>query len=141
MEKLITWDHIIKAERKGQYKFDVIDMHRVITWEEVRQAEKTKQYQFPFKESHDAECVMNFNKTYSEYINNEENHYAMEYMGKKHKYTINELESHWKTILINRFALLAALKVVNGEFIGINPALLYFKKYFKMLDVSILGEE
>jgi len=95
----------------------------MITIERVKQAEKTGQYQFPFKPSDAASSIMDETKTFEQYISNNENWFAQEYLGKRYKYTLDEMKSTWNCILVQRKYLQAALMVVDGKIIGINQGL------------------
>lgn len=97
------------------------------TIERVKQAEQTGQYHFPFTQnSFMANAVMNELITFQDYISIEENWFAQMYLGKRYRYTLEEMKSSWDCILIQRKTLLSALMVVDGRFKGINQGLRLF---------------
>lgn len=99
----------------------------MVTIERVKQAEQTGQYHFPFtKNSFVANAVMNELVTFQDYISIEDNWLAQMYLGKRYRYTLEEMKSSWNCILIQRKTLLSALMVVDGKFKGINQGLRLF---------------
>ncbi len=96
----------------------------MITKEQIHKAESTGQYQFPFIVESDAGlAVRNENMTFDEYCLNPENWLAQEYLGKRHKFTLNEMRSSWNCVLIQRKKMKAILMVVDGKNKGINQGL------------------
>lgn len=90
---------------------------------QIQKAERTGQYQFPFvPESSRGLAVRDELVTFNEYCANDENWFAQEYLGKKYRFTLNEMQSFWYCVLIQRKLLKAALMVAEGKFIGINDA-------------------
>lgn len=99
----------------------------MITIEKVKQAEQTGQYHFPFSQnSFMANAVMDESLTFQDYISIEENWLAQVYLGKRYRYTLEEMKSSWNCILIQRKTLLSAIMVVEGKFKGINQGLRLF---------------
>ena len=96
----------------------------MITIEQIQKAENTGQYQFPFTINSDAGlAVRNENMTFDQYITNPENWLAQEYLGRRYKYTLEEMNSFWNCVLIQRKVFKAIWMVVDGKNKGINQGL------------------
>ena len=87
-------------------------------------ANSTGNYTQPFKtNSFLMNAVIDKNITFEEYVSNDNRWYAQEWNGKRYKYNLNEMQSTWKCVEIQRTIFKAALLVYDGQFIAINPAL------------------
>ncbi len=87
-------------------------------------ANSTGQYSQPYKSnSYIMNAIIDNDITFEEYISDNDNWFAMEYMGKRYKYTLEEMKTTWKCVKIQRIIFKAALLVYNKVFIAINPAL------------------
>lgn len=77
-------------------------------------------YNTPFKKDSQSDIFMRDNsKTFNDYISIEENWFSET----SYKYTLTEMQNYFKVIEQQRIWFKAALLVVEGKFISINPAL------------------
>jgi hypothetical protein len=96
----------------------------MITIEQIQKAEATGQYQFPFiNDSAAGIAVRDENISFDQFCKTPENWFAQEYMGKRHKFSLEEMKGFWLCIEVQRKAFKAISMVVSGKYKGINQGL------------------